>query len=222
MSQIRGKFIVIEGTDGAGISTQSGRLRDWIEEKLGVEVVLTKEPSEGPAGADIRLVLAKRLNGLDPLTLLYYFATDRSDHTARDIRPKLEMGVNVVCDRYYLSNYAYQSSDIDLDIIKTVNSFITIEPDLTIFLDVPTPIAIKRIASKRWERQLYEDDEIRLAEVRERFLNIIKDMAIAGHNIHVVDGTRSIHEVSRNINSLVRSLFSKSTQTSIEQLTLPS
>ncbi|GAF95201.1 unnamed protein product, partial [marine sediment metagenome] len=146
-------FIVIEGVDGSGVSTQA----ELLERKLrstGREVYLTKEPTDGPAGAMIRLALAGRLvkrkdaldlRSFEAHTLALLFAADRMDHLYNDIIPKLDIGVIMISDRYYLSSYAYQGIDINnIEWLQAINSQ-CLRPDLTVFLDIDPAICCKRI-----------------------------------------------------------------------------
>jgi dTMP kinase len=149
-------FIVIEGTDGSGVSTQAERLEARLRDG-GREVYLTKEPTDGPAGAMIRLALAKRLvhstdiegfESIEPHTLGLLFAADRMDHLYTDIVPKLKMGLTVISDRYYLSSYAFQGLDMDVDWLEKINAY-CLRPDLTIFLNVDSAICYKRMQRRR-------------------------------------------------------------------------
>ena len=128
----RGKFIVIEGLDGSGLSTQAGLLKEFLE-KEDVAVYLTKEPTAGPVGALIRLALGRRLSFSqstpdNDAIIALLFAADRMDHLAIDIVPKLDAGVHVICDRYYLSTFAYQSRSVDLQWLRALHAR-CIKPD---------------------------------------------------------------------------------------------
>src|SRR3954451_20520064 len=160
-----GYFIVLEGTDGSGLSTQAALLRDHLQ-AAGRPAYLTKEPSDGPAGAMVRLALTRRLGYAphtshapgaetspeswqplsDPVMALLY-AADRLDHLRQDVEPRLARGVDVVCDRYRLSSLAYQSLGADLDWVTTLNSQAR-RPDLTLFLDVLPEICRARMAQR--------------------------------------------------------------------------
>ena len=142
----QGKFLTFEGLDGSGITTQSGLIKDWLE-KQGYTVFLTKEPTDGPIGGQIRLALTKRLDiGHNALALA--FAADRMDHLDTEIVPKLK-GVIVISDRYYLSSYAYQSLTNDSSWLMQINSR-CLRPDLTILLDTPALVCKRRMEKMRW------------------------------------------------------------------------
>jgi dTMP kinase len=213
-----GKFIAIEGIDGSGLTTQADMLKRWLD-KQGRISYLTKEPTDGPAGAIIRLTLSRRLVGarsranssnsqmvgLDPATVALLFAADRVDHLTGDVRPKLEKGINVVCDRYWLSSFAYQTVDLDLEWVRQINSR-AIVPDLTIFLDIPVEIARKRIDTHRWHVELFEDLD-KLIQVRENYLTCTRKLQSEGHKIVPVDANQPVELVHRAVQKVVRSLF---------------
>src|SRR5712692_10005996 len=106
----RGKLIVFEGLDGSGQTTQAQLLTKWFLEKRNQLAYYTKEPTDGPIGALLKLALNNRLvcargskkpGPLDEVTMALFFAADRSDHLNSEIVPKLEDGIHVITDRYY-------------------------------------------------------------------------------------------------------------------------
>src|SRR5215831_4068328 len=131
-----GRFIVFEGLDGAGTSTQADRLRRWLVDE-GRAVETTREPTGGPIGAAIRQAIEGRTT-LDPLTLALAFAADRCDHTYNHvdgIATTLAAGRWVVCDRYAVSSLAYQGGDrAPIAWLVELNRW-CLTPDLTVFVD---------------------------------------------------------------------------------------
>lgn len=210
----KGLFIVFEGIDGSGVTTQAHRLKEYIRRSLGLPVHLTKEPTDGPVGGLIRMILAKRvgvpaddgrLETIDPRSLALLFAADRIDHLQVDILPKLENGITVVCDRYYLSSFAYQSLHMDLEWLEEINSACR-PPDLTILLRVPPLVAEKRRTQDRWHVELYEETP-KLERVSENYLQIIKRLQKRGERIEVVDGNRPQTEIHRDVVRIVKALL---------------
>lgn len=200
-----GRFVVFEGIDGSGLSTQAALLHRYLEETLRVPAYLTKEPTDGPAGAQVRLRLRGRL-AIDAATLALLFAADRLDHLATEVIPRLEGGVQVISDRYYLSSLAYQTLDLDLDWLRAINRLCR-QPDLTIFLDVPVDVCMARLRRQRWRLELYETAE-KLRQVRENYLTLVAEQERAGQQIAVIAGTiagreRSIEEVAADVRAAV-------------------
>ena len=142
----RGRFVVFEGLDGAGTTTQLGLLRDWLSRR-GISVDVTKEPSTGPLGTVLRQAVDGELH-LDPVTLSLAFAADRSDHLRQPvtgIAATLEAGRWVLSDRYVISSLAYQSGQgVDLEWLRAINAF-AVPADLTIFIDTPPEECLRRI-----------------------------------------------------------------------------
>ncbi|NLS45279.1 MAG: dTMP kinase [Firmicutes bacterium] len=210
----RGKFIVFEGIDGAGCTTEAVKLKNHIDSGLKLQVHLTKEPTDGPVGGLIRSILAKRIGTLsndgvfetlEPHSLALLFAADRLDHLEVDIEPKLDNGVVVICDRYYLSSLAYQSLHVDIKWLEAINAK-CITPDLTIFIQVPPLIAERRRNKSRWHVELYEETA-KLEQVAENYLRIIEMLRKRGQNIVIIDGNRPPREVERDIKAAVRPLL---------------
>lgn len=135
-----GYFIVFEGGEGAGKSTQEGLLAQALSDR-GLTVVRTREPGGTPAGEEIRrVVLSPEFAGLDPRAEALLFAAARGEHVARVIRPALERGDVVICDRYLDSSVAYQGFARGLGParVRDLSLWATgdLLPDLTVVLDI--------------------------------------------------------------------------------------
>lgn len=211
----RGKFIVFEGLDGCGSTTQADLLKRWFDSREQ-PAYYTKEPTEGPIGSVIRLCLSKRIGSpradqlfepLDEATLALAFAADRMDHLRNEIIPKLETGITVLADRYYLSSLAYQSVEVDYQWLKEINSQ-CLRPDLTVFLDVPPVVCKKRMEKQRRHVELYEEIP-KLEKVRQNYYRAIQDLIQQGEVIRTIDGNRPIQGVHKDVISLVKSLLTK-------------
>jgi len=162
-----GKFIVIEGIDGAGTTTQANLLAQKLRDD-GLDVMQTAEPSEGPIGQMIRSILSHRLTlpdaegGLNQRSLALLCAAERLDHLNTLIKPVLAAGIHVICDRYSPSTYAYQGVDGDEDMdawIGQVDSK-ALTPDSTIYLRIPfARDAIDRICLRGKVAEIFEKEE---------------------------------------------------------------
>jgi dTMP kinase len=144
-----GVFIVFEGGEGAGKSTQSALLSEWLVDS-GHRVTRTREPGGTPAAEKIRDILLDVGNaGLDDRAEALLFAAARGDHAARVIRPALERGDVVVCDRYLDSSVAYQGAgrDLGVEVVRNLSLWATHDliPDLTFVLDVDPAIGLSRV-----------------------------------------------------------------------------
>lgn len=212
-SSNRAPFIVFEGIDGSGVSTQTSLLASALR-KSGQKVFVTKQPSDGPVGAMIRLALSRRLvprEGAAVSTqaqaeiMAMYFAADRLDHFHNMVLPKLNEGITVLNDRYYLSSYAYQGLEVDdKDWLGAINAKV-MRPDLTIFLDVDPSISIERIRRRTWHFELFETESY-LTRVHKAYLETIETFREHGERIVVLDGVRPPDEVHRDVLEVVRQL----------------
>ncbi|MFG1920506.1 dTMP kinase [Cryptosporangium sp. NPDC048952] len=147
-----GLFIVFEGGEGAGKSTQSRALADWLAGR-GFEVVATREPGATPLGREIRsLILDHRDDAPSSRSEALLYAADRAHHVATVIRPALARGAVVVCDRYVDSSLAYQGAGRDLatEDIEWLSRWATagLVPDLVILLDVDPSIGLTRVGNR--------------------------------------------------------------------------
>jgi dTMP kinase len=215
-------FLVIEGIDGSGSTTQCDRLTTWLREQ-GYPVFLTREPSDGPAGMMIRLALSRRLRGagsenhvadnkntqvsqdLDPYTLALLYAADRMDHIYTRVKPNLEAGRIVVCDRYFLSSMAYQGVTADEEWVLQINRFAPV-PDLCLYLDLPVEAAKERMERTRWTRELFEE-ESKLRKIRERYLHLVDNPRPEYGPIQTIDGSLSPDSVFEKVREFIEPLL---------------
>ena len=148
----RGYFIVFEGVDGSGTTTQSRLLASHLRE-AGLPVTLTREPGGTPVAEKIRqFVLDPSLEGISPMSELFLYAASRSQHVAEVIVPSLDRGDVVICDRYIASSLAYQGygRGLNLEEIEQINRLAVGEclPDATIYLTLPVEVAWKRLGQR--------------------------------------------------------------------------
>ena len=192
-----GKFIVFEGLDGSGQSTQAALLKDFLI-KQDYQVVLTKEPTrDSGAGKKIRQILDEKIKE-KPAELQKLFAKDREEHLQNIIVPALEQGKFVISDRYFFSSFCFGVSDgVDLDwLIKLNDNFLL--PDLSFILKVSPRVCLERINKRRTAKTLFEKEE-KLTKVWENY----EKMPQRFENIHIIDGERPIEEVSEEIKNIV-------------------
>ena len=170
MNTKRGKFIVFEGLDGSGKTTQMRMLVEYLESK-GKACWATREPTESPFGMQLRSCLKGNID-TNEYTIAALFAADRLDHildAESGMKKKLDEGVNVFSDRYYFSSYAYNGEFVPFDWVVELNRIAreTMKPDLTIFIDLPSEESMRRVA-RRHEAERYETME-KQKKIRERF-----------------------------------------------------
>jgi dTMP kinase len=190
-------FVVLEGIDGSGTTTQLDRLVSHLGD-LGRRALGTREPSVGPVGRLLREILLgqhRPADGkpVDGLAMALLFAADRRDHLQREIEPALAAGSDVVSDRYLLSSLAYQAEEAERDWVAGLARGIR-RPDLTLLLDVPVPVAAARRKAAQRSVERYDDDAY-----QERVAGNYRRLAAADHDVVVLDGSRGVGEVSQAI-----------------------
>lgn len=165
-----GVLLALEGIDGAGKSTQAALLRDWAS-GLGWEVVLSKEPTDGPWGQRIRQsMFTQRLPADEELQC---FVNDRKEHVEQVLLPALERGALVVVDRYYYSTVAYQGArGLDPHRVLAQNRAFAPTPDLVFLFDLEPAVSLQRVG-QRGATDTFESLEA-LTQVRARFLDLLK------------------------------------------------
>ncbi|PPQ34473.1 dTMP kinase [Rhodopila globiformis] len=169
-----GRFITLEGGEGAGKTTQCARLVEALM-TCHLPVVPTREPGGAPGAELLRgMLLAGGVDWAPQAETLLHFAA-RAEHVAKTIRPALEEGSWVVCDRFYDSTMAYQGygQGADRRFISELIRLLGIKPDLTLVLDVPDPVAATRMRQRGGDADRYERlDAAFHARVREGFRQI--------------------------------------------------
>ena len=204
----RGRFIVFEGIDGSGKTTQAKILAEWLA-KQGKEAVLTAEPTELPSGKELRAALSGRVKKSE-CEMAALFVLDRIAHNndgENGIRTFVDNGAYVICDRYYYSTLAYQGTVTDYDWVKSMNLSCPdiMKPDLCIYLDLLPEQSLDRIRRGRESVEIYETEAI-LTGVRNTFLSVIDDLKDSD-NIAVIDAYRTQEEVAKDIIDAVKRLF---------------
>ncbi len=206
MTGSKSRFIVFEGIDGSGKSTQIKRLQDHMI-SAGIPVSVTREPTDNDIGLLLRSYLKKeKQTGNEAIAAL--FAADRLDHITRPngILETLKNGTSLLCDRYYLSSYAYHSVDCDLDWVIDSNRIARqlARPDLHIFLDLPAEVSMERV-TRRGETELFEQLE-RQQSIRENFFTIFEKLKDE-ENVLIVDGTKNQNIIAEEIWDKVKYMF---------------
>ncbi len=203
----RGRFIVLEGLDGAGKTTHMELLKRRLYDD-GRSVYATAEPTISATGGLIRDALAG-LHTRSAAELAALFLCDRIQH---NVNPKngiigfLQSGTDVICDRYYYSSLAYQGIDSDIGWVAHMNldcPDIT-TPDICIFLDLPVKKCIERMESTRLTAEIYETEEI-IKRVKRRFADTFR-ICNDRENIYIVNADRDIKEISDEIYDIVKGI----------------
>jgi len=208
----KGRFIVFEGIDGSGTTTQATLAAAALRAD-GFRVLQTREPSDRPIGTLIRQALQGGV-GLPgsggPLTegtLALLFAADRLDHLEAEILPALRPGQLVICERYVLSSLAYQGAACSIHWVEQINAG-AISPDLTIFLEVKPADASRRRAARGSARELFESEE-RQRQVSRQYRAAIARLA-KRERILVLDGGRPVDQVAAEAQKAIRQLAARS------------
>lgn len=194
-----GLFITLEGPDGSGKSTQIRLLAERLRES-GIDYLTTREPGGTPISDQIRGILLDPANGsMVGKTEALLYAASRAQHVAEVIRPALERGTLVLCDRYIDASMAYQAAGLGLspDYVRGLSEAATdgLWPSRTYMIDVPAAIGIERAAAGRGAQldRIEQRDLEYHNRVREQFLRIADKER---DRVHVIDGTQPVQEVA--------------------------
>ena len=205
---MEGKFITVEGTDGAGKSTQIGLLVDYLTNK-GLQAVVTREPGGTGISEKIRdIILDVENSEMDSVTEAFLYAASRAQHVAEKILPALKEGKVVICDRFVDSSMAYQSyaRGLSMNLVEDINFYAVggVKPDLTLFFDMPPNIGIAR---KKDMHQLDRIEKEKL-DFHEKVYNGYKDLLVKyPERIKWIDARKSIEEVHLQVLDVLRHMF---------------
>ncbi len=204
----KGLFITVEGTDGSGKTTQIKLMEEFLK-AAGNDVVLSREPGGTEISETIRnLILDPGNKDISPLTEMLLYAAARAQHVFQVIRPSLESGKCVICDRFVDSSYAYQGCGrgVDLKTVADVNRAAVdgVVPDITFFLNIDPRLAIeRRIKSTGADRIEQEkmDFHMRVYEGYRKMALLYPD------RIKTVDASKSIEEISLQIKTYLKEIL---------------
>ena len=198
-------FIVFEGIDGAGKTTQINLLADKLR-AAGLDPYVTAEPTGMETGRAIRRVLSGSVPKT-PTQVAAMFVQDRIDHNVdpeQGIETYLAKGKAVICDRYYYSSLAYQGSLTDFDWVMAANCSCPEirRPDLCIFLDLSPEESMRRITRDREQIEIYEKAET-LIKVRARYMDVFSRLRARGEQIEIIDASGNIEQTADAINTAI-------------------
>ena len=198
----KGLFITFEGADGCGKTTQIKLLDEYLRNK-GYKTLLTREPGSKGLGVKLREILLNYDGEVSPTCESFLFLADRAQHVDCIIKPALQDGVIVLCDRHTDSTVAYQGygRGLDLDQINRLNNIATsgLKPDLTVVLDVDVETSQARVGK---EKDRMESAGIEFFErVRKGFLEIAKQEP---QRVKVINSTQSIESIHKQVVELVQ------------------
>jgi dTMP kinase len=203
-------FITVEGLEGAGKTTCLSYIRDWFHQR-GVEPLMTREPGGTELGEAVRgLLLDHRFHGMngDTETLLVFAA--RAEHLARVIRPALESGRWVVCDRFTDATYAYQGigRGVGSERVAVLEDWVqrTLRPDLTLYLDVTVEIGLGRAAQRSDPDRFESERAAFFNRVRSGYLERCK---AEPERMRLIDASQSVEDVQQRIGAELQRLMER-------------
>ncbi len=204
-----GKFIVFEGIDGSGTTTQAELLKNYLLDN-NHDAITTTEPSSGPIGNLIREGFKKRVNFVEEEKLFdeqmaYLFAADRHDHIYNEvdgIKTLNTKGITTISTRYFFSSLVYHvNNDEEYNFVKQLNKKFPL-PDLTIYIDNPIEVSLKRIAL-RAHRDTYENEK-KLIKVKQNYEKVFLEY---NKNLLIIDGADTIENIHQKIITRVKELY---------------
>ncbi len=203
----RGKFIVFEGTDGSGKSTQMQLLGKYLKQH-GIPCYLTHEPTDSPFGAILHACMSGRMDA-DERVIALLFAADRVDHiqnAVNGMKKKIEEGVTVLCDRYYFSSFAYNGGFVPLDWVIELNraAMELLRADLTVFLDLDPEVGMERV-QRRGDLERYENFE-RQRKIRDKYFEVFERFK-ESENIAIIRSEPSKEATQEKLRALADKLF---------------
>ncbi|MCL2637285.1 MAG: dTMP kinase [Oscillospiraceae bacterium] len=207
MNSNNGKFIVFEGLDGSGKTTQLAAIHKYITKEKGLKCREEREPSESLPGALARSAIKKQVK-FAPQTMALLFAADRYEHIIHDIKPYLNEGIHVICDRYVFSNLAYQGLELDFETVYECNkaAMKLLMPDITIFIDTEPEETMARIGKSRVGNELFDKEGVAVRENFYKAFDFLKEKSLL-KNLLIVKGNQSEEAITREIIKYIEELL---------------
>jgi dTMP kinase len=200
----RGKFITLEGIDGAGKSTHMSFIADRLR-AAGRQVVMTREPGGTPLGEMLRDIVLSQSMHVETETLVMF--ASRREHIDKVIAPALEQGIWVLSDRFTDATFAYQGGGrgIPNERLRALEDWVqgTLQPDLTLLFDVPLEVSRNRLALNASLDRFEQEKQEFFARVRQAYL---ERAAQHPQRIRVVDSTRSITDIQAELSGVLERL----------------
>lgn len=207
MKKEKGFFIVLEGPDKSGKTTQAILLKEWLE-KIGKKVLLTREPGGTPFSEKIRELLLNPDMNILPLPELFLYEAARAQHVEEKILPAIKSGKIVICDRFTLATEAYQGygRKIDIKIVRKLNQIATggLKPDLTIVMLMPDSEFNKRAKSKANVDRIEKENEKFRLRVNKAYRILSRN-----NNFFTIDATKDINQIHNEIKKKIEMLIKK-------------
>ncbi|KAB3531808.1 dTMP kinase [Alkaliphilus serpentinus] len=205
---MKGKFITIEGLDGAGKSTQINYMKSYLEKK-GFKVLLTREPGGTNIGEKIRdIVLDKAHAEMDSVTEALLYAASRAQHVSQVIMPALTRGEIVLCDRFVDSSMVYQGRgrNLGFDAVKAVNDFATrgLEPNLTLLFNINPDTSLKRINERGPGDRLEEEKPQFHFSVHKAYMDLAQRFT---NRIKVINASQGIEDIRKEVEDILEKLI---------------
>lgn len=195
-------FITFEGGEGTGKTTQINILKKYLEDQ-GLEVIITREPGGVTSAENIRAVIFD--NEIDPITETMLYAAARREHYIKKIKPALDAGKIVICDRFIDSSIVYQGivRGVGVDLVENINKYAinNIEPDLTIFFDLDPEIGLKRVSLRNEQMNRFDKESLDFhLKVRKGY----KLLSKTRNRFVLIDASKSIEDVTKQIINIMK------------------
>lgn len=195
-------FITFEGGEGTGKTTQINILKKYLEDQ-GLEVIITREPGGVISAENIRAVIFD--NEIDPITETMLYAAARREHYIKKIKPALDAGKIVICDRFIDSSIVYQGivRGVGVDLVENINKYAinNVEPDLTIFFDLDPETGLKRVSLRNEQMNRFDNESLDFHLKVRKGYNLLSKTR---NRFVLIDASKSIEDVTKQIINIMK------------------
>lgn len=195
-------FITFEGGEGTGKTTQINILKKYLENQ-GLEVIITREPGGVISAENIRAVIFD--NEIDPITETMLYAAARREHYIKKIKPALDAGKIVICDRFIDSSIVYQGivRGVGVDLVENINKYAinNVEPNLTIFFDLDPETGLKRVSLRNEQMNRFDKESLDFHLKVRKGYNLLSKTR---NRFVLIDASKSIEDVTKQIINIMK------------------